>query len=146
MRFVVPLSVSLITAVAVQLACQAFKVVFYSIREKRLALSWFVSTGGMPSAHSAFVTALSVSVGLWSGFTSDLFAVSCVFSIIVIYDSFRLRGAVQHHARVLKMLTREHPDIPSEGIRENLGHTPLQMAVGVIVGGVLAALVWLLMR
>jgi acid phosphatase family membrane protein YuiD len=65
----IPFSVSLAGALAVQVACQLFKVVLYSIREKRLAISYFISAGGMPSAHSAFVTALTVSVGMGSGFT-----------------------------------------------------------------------------
>ena len=78
-----PLSVSLVSAVVVQVACQAFKVVFYSIRERRLAFSRFISAGGMPSAHAAFVTSLSVSVGLWNGVRSDVFAVACVFSLII---------------------------------------------------------------
>jgi acid phosphatase family membrane protein YuiD len=136
------LPVSLITAVAVQLACQAFKVVYYSIREKRLSLSWFVSAGGMPSAHSAFVAALTVSVGLWDGFGSGIFAVACVFSIITIYDALRLRGAVEHHARILVMLAAKHPDVETGPINLRLGHTLLEIAAGIVTGGGLAALAW----
>ena len=137
------LPLSLLTAVAVQVACQAFKVVFYSIRERRAAFSWFLSAGGMPSAHSAFVTSLSVSVGLRSGFQSELFAISCVFSVIIIYDSWRLRGAVQHQARILKQLAREHPRVSAEDLNENMGHTPAEIAAGIIAGGALAVLAWL---
>ena len=142
MRATVP--VSLLTAVGVQLACQGFKVVFYSLRERRLALSWFVSAGGMPSAHSAFVSALAVSVGLWSGFASDLFAVATVFSIIIIYDAWRLRGAVEHHARLLAELTARRRGAPA--INQRLGHTLPQLAAGIVVGGAAAACVWLLLR
>ncbi|HVO40480.1 MAG TPA: divergent PAP2 family protein [Spirochaetia bacterium] len=146
MPLTLPLSASLITAVIVQLACQAFKVVVNSVRERRLALSWFFSTGGMPSAHSAFVTALSVSIGLRSGFQSELFAVAFVFSIIVIYDSWRLRGAVQHQAKIIKMLARDRPDVPAGELRENTGHSPAEIVAGVLAGGGLALLGWLLLR
>jgi hypothetical protein len=134
-----PLSVSLLTAIGVQVACQAFKVVVYSVREKRPDFSWFFSAGGMPSAHSAFVTALSVSVGLWSGFGSDVFAVACVFSVIIIYDSWRLRGAVQHHAKALTELSRTNKKLKLGPFNENIGHTLVEIAVGIVAGGGLAA-------
>lgn len=140
------LPLSLITAVGVQLACQAFKVVLYSVREKRLALSWFLSAGGMPSAHSAFVTALSVSVGLWSGFSSDVFAVAFVFSVIIIYDSWRLRGAVQHHARALKKISDANAKLKLGPLNENIGHSIAEIAAGIGAGGALAAAVYLLVR
>ncbi len=133
----------LASAVVVQVACQAFKVVLYSIRDRRLDLSYFVSAGGMPSAHSAFVTALSVSVGLWDGFGSDLFAVSCVFSLIIVYDAFRLRGTVQHHARVLKKLAALHPEVEAGELTEMVGHSLAEIAAGIIVGGGFAVLVFL---
>jgi uncharacterized protein len=136
----------LASAVVVQLACQAFKVVLYSIRDRKLRLSFFVSAGGMPSAHSAFVTALSVSVGLWDGFASDLFAVACVFSLIIAYDAFRLRGTVQHHARVLKLLLARHPEVEAGELTEMVGHTIGEIAVGILVGGGFAVLVHLAAR
>ena len=134
-----PLSASLLVAVGVQIACQAFKVVLYSVRERRLAFSWFISAGGMPSAHSAFVTALSVSVGLSSGFGSDLFAVACVFSVIIIYDSWRLRGAVQHHARALSKISRATRGLELGPLNENIGHSIAEIAAGILAGGALAA-------
>ena len=141
-----PLSTSLLSALAVQIACQLFKVVFYSIRERRLALFYFMSAGGMPSAHSAFVTALSLSVGLWSGFRSDVFAVAAVFSIIIIYDSWRLRGAVAHQARVLVKLVQRQPDLDAGEINTRLGHSLPEIGVGIAAGGGISALVYLLVR
>ncbi len=131
---------ALVTAVAVQLACQAFKVVLYSVREGRLSLSWFVSAGGMPSAHSALVTALTVSIGLRDGFSSGVFAVACVFSLITIYDALRLRGAVQHHARALELLARKHPEVGVGELNTRLGHTLPEIVAGMLAGGGLAAL------
>ena len=133
---------ALITAVVVQLACQAFKVVWYSIRERRLSLSWFVSAGGMPSAHSALVSALTVSIGLRDGLGSGVFAVSCVFSLITVYDALRLRGAVEQHARALTLMAQKHPDIPVGTLNTRLGHTLPEVSAGILAGGALAALAW----
>ncbi|TVR00611.1 MAG: divergent PAP2 family protein [Spirochaetaceae bacterium] len=143
------LAPSLLVALCAQVACQLFKVAFYSVRERRFAPRYFVSAGGIPSAHSAFVSALSVSVGIGSGFASDLFAVSAVFSIIVIYDSFRLRGQVQEHARRINTMQRDaargqHPgDTPRNErapLNEMVGHSLPEIAVGVAAGSVLALL------
>ena len=133
---------ALITAVAIQLACQVFKVVFYSLRERRLSLSWFVSAGGMPSAHAAFVAALAVSVGLEDGFGSAVFSVACVFALITVYDAVRLRGAVAHHARILARLAEKHPDVSMGHLNTRLGHTLPEIIAGLAVGGVLAVLAW----
>ncbi len=138
-----PVSVSLLSAVVVQLACQAFKVVYYSIRRRSFSLSWFFTTGGMPSAHSALVSSLSVSVGLWNGFDSELFAVACVFSLIVIYDAIRLRGAVQHHAKALKALAALHPDTDVGELNEMIGHTLAEIAAGILAGAGAAVIVYL---
>ena len=136
---------ALLTAVAIQLACQAFKVVFYSLRERRLALSWFVSAGGMPSAHSAFVAALAVSVGLQDGFGSTVFSVAGVFALITVYDAVRLRGAVAHHARILARLAEKHPDVSVGHLNTRLGHTLPEILAGLIVGGALALVAWWLL-
>ncbi len=141
-----PLSVSLVIAVAVQVACQIFKVAFYSIRKGRFAPRFLLSAGGMPSSHSAFVTALSVSIGLGSGFGSPLFAVSCVFSAIIIYDSWRLRGTVEYHARVLAALAAKHPEVEAGGLTDFVGHSPAEIAAGIAAGGGCAALASLALR
>ncbi len=94
----------LLVAVAVQVISQLFKVALYSVRERRFAPEYFVTAGGFPSAHAAFVSALTASVAVRAGIGSDLFAVSFVFSAIVIYDAYRLRGHVQDHARRLNRL------------------------------------------
>lgn len=137
-----PLSISLITAVGVQLACQLFKVVLYSIRRRAPSFKYFFSAGGMPSAHSAMVSALSLSIGLWSGFDSEVFAVSCVLALIVIYDAIRLRGAVQHHAEALRTLSRLHPEAEIGDLNQMIGHTIGEIAAGIAAGAGAAALVY----
>jgi acid phosphatase family membrane protein YuiD len=98
------------------------------------------------TGHIDFVTALSVSIGLWNGFDSDLFAVACVFSAIVIYDAYRLRGTVERHARALKALLTGRPEVSAVGLTDMVGHTPVEIAVGIAAGGGFAALVYLLVR
>ena len=131
----------LLTAAAAQVLCQLFKVVFYSIRERRFAPRYFVSPGGNPSAHSAFVTALSVAVGMRGGFFSDIFAVCFVFSAIVIYDAFRLRGAVQEHAKLLNSLTSRHFPDEHRDLREMVGHSLPEIFTGIAAGGVFSFVV-----
>lgn len=132
------LPAALVIAVLVQVSCQIFKVVYYSVKDRKLELGYVTATGGIPSSHSAFVTALSVAVGIRNGFTSDIFAVSAVFSIIVMYDAVRLRGVVQQQSRLLNRLTsRYHPD-EHEELREMVGHTPVEIAAGVLVGGIVS--------
>jgi len=136
--------VALVTAVAVQVLCQVFKTVFYSIRDKKLSLYYLTTTGGIPSAHSAFVTALTVSVGIRSGFLTDLFAVSAVFSIIVIYDAMRVRNAVEAHAKLLNRLVKNHFPEEKPELREMIGHTVLEIVLGVVIGAALSAAVTML--
>jgi hypothetical protein len=138
------LSPTLLTAVVVQLLCQLFKTIYYSIREGRPRPGYFFSAGGMPSAHSAFVTALTVSLGLRQGFGSELFGLSFVFSVIVVYDSIRLRGAVQIHSRLLAGLLERFPDArpPAVQIPRLVGHTPPETAAGVLAGGLFSWLVY----
>jgi acid phosphatase family membrane protein YuiD len=140
------LGLPLITALLAQLSAQALKVVIYSVSEHRLALDRFVNAAGIPSAHSAFVVALSAAIGMRSGFLSDIFAVSFVFAAIVVYDSFRLRGHVQRHAEVLNQLLKPRLEADATprtgrsrrnndaGVSEHVGHTIPEVAAGIIWG------------
>jgi hypothetical protein len=136
-------SASLISAVVVQLLCQIFKAAYYSVRERKLRLGYLFAAGGMPSGHAAFVTALTVSIGLASGLRSDAFTVAFVFSVIIIYDILRVRSVVQRHSEVLDELVGERaaagrdaarPQRPLFAIPRHIGHTPAEVAIGVAVG------------
>jgi acid phosphatase family membrane protein YuiD len=137
------LPAALIIAVIVQVICQVFKTVFYSIRDGKLTLSYLTTTGGFPSAHSAFVTALAVSIGIRSGFTTDLFAVSAVLAIIVMYDAIRVRMAVEQHARLLNRLVEKYHPEEKADLNEMIGHSVLQILAGIATGGILGALLTL---
>ena len=136
--------VTIVVAVAVQVFCQLFKFVVYSLRDRKLSPKYLVTAGGAPSAHTAFVTALSVAIGMRHGFSSDLFAVAFVFSAIVIYDAFRLRGHVQKHAKIInKYVLSESGEEP---VSEMVGHSVGEIVVGLIVGGGASAAVSLLLQ
>ena len=140
MTKIVFLNPSLIIAVSVQLLCQAYKVIFYSIKSKKLELKRFIHPAGMPSAHTAFVTALTVSIGFHNGLNSELFALSFVFSMIIIYDSIRLRGAVQSHSRLLAKLCSLLPEKEQIHISQFIGHTIPEVIAGALVGFTAASL------
>jgi acid phosphatase family membrane protein YuiD len=128
------ISRSLLIAVTALSLCQVFKVIFYSIKNKKPELHYLISPGGMPSTHSAFVTALTFSLGFSYGFNTDLFAVSFVFAGIIVHDSFRLRGTVEIHSRILKNLLHLVPEDKKEKIPMVVGHTFPEIVAGVIVG------------
>jgi acid phosphatase family membrane protein YuiD len=138
------LGVPLISAIVVQVICQLFKVGFYSIRRGSFRPDYFVQAGGMPSAHSAMVTTLTTSLGLYNGLSSPCFAVAAVFSLIIIYDAVRLRAAVQLHAEILRRLVRHFPGEAELGMKINArsGHSPAEVAAGVAVGLVFALLAY----
>ncbi len=124
-------------AVACGFLVQLSKVLTFLLREKRINVRRLVETGGMPSSHAASVSALSTCVGLVEGFDSVLFNVVVFFSLIVMYDAAGLRRAAGRQATLLNRILHEHiqlPGQPHERLRELLGHTPLEVLVGAIIG------------
>ncbi len=125
---------------------QALKFVTSSFREKRFNFRRLVETGGMPSSHSAGVAALSTAVGLRAGFGSVLFAVTVYFSLIVMYDAAGLRRAAGRQATLLNRLIDSHyrhdKHLVEMKLLELLGHTPLEVLAGAVVG-VLFTLGWM---
>src|SRR5262249_8797083 len=104
----------------------------------------FVETGGMPSSHSASVAALSTAVGLHQGFNTPLFGVTLYFSLIVMYDAAGLRRAAGRQATLLNRLIQEdweHRDAEAHRLMELLGHSPLEVFVGAVLG-VASAVLW----
>ena len=123
------------------LACgflvQLSKVLTFLLREKKINVRRFVETGGMPSSHAASVSALTTCVGLREGTGSVLFDVTVFFSLIVMYDAAGLRRAAGRQASLLNRILHEHiqlPGQPHERLRELLGHTPLEVLLGAIIG------------
>lgn len=116
---------------------QLSKVLTFLVREKKINVRRIVETGGMPSSHSASVCALTACVGLREGTGSVLFGVVLYFSLIVMYDAAGLRRAAGRQATLLNRILHEHiqlPGPPHERLRELLGHTPIEVLVGAIIG------------
>ena len=131
---------ALLIALGVQVTCQVVKFVTFSIRLRRLSWRHLATFGGMPSAHSAFVTALATCIGIFEGFQSDLFALAAVFGGIVIFDAYKLRGNVQKQAIVLNRLQKKHlPESEQIAINEMVGHTVPEIVAGIVLALVVAA-------
>ncbi len=127
--FVVPLVTGILA--------QTFKFFLYWSINRKPDFRWFFYTGGMPSAHSASVMALSTIVGFNKGFDSALFGITLYFSLIVMYDAAGLRRAAGMQARVINRMIEELKiahKIREERLRELLGHTPFEVMVGALLG------------
>jgi len=103
-----------------------------------------LSSGGMPSSHSALVTGASVAIGLQLGFDSPLFALASVVTVVVVYDAIGVRRHAGDHARVLNLMIDElltgHP-LAEKELKEVLGHTPREVIGGIILGTVVAVVI-----
>jgi hypothetical protein len=116
---------------------QAAKVVLYSVRERRLNLRVLAVTGGMPSSHSAIVMGLTTAIGKYSGPTSPQFAIALIFSFVVMYDAAGLRRAAGRQAAILNRLVEDlvhMRGVQEQKLRELLGHTPVEVLVGAVLG------------
>lgn len=131
----------LISAMISWFVAQALKVVFYYIKHHKFDISKFFSSGSMPSSHSAFVTALVVAVGMVEGVGSTFFAISVVLATVVMYDASGVRRAAGRQARIINQIVFDfykEKQVKTEKLKELLGHTPLEVFVGAILGGVIA--------
>ena len=107
------------------------------IVEKRFNFRWFIGTGGMPSSHAAGATALATSCGLKLGFDSTLFALAAVFAMVTMFDAQSVRRATGQQAEILnKMLDDLYwkGKVESERLKELIGHTPIQVFIGSLIG------------
>ncbi len=119
------------------IAAQLIKMVRGLITTHKLDLSYIVSSGGMPSAHSALVTAMATAVGRVAGLGSPLFALAAVFAGIVMYDAAGVRLAVSMQARILNHMIDDffhERGLQPKRLRELIGHTPREVLVGAVVG------------
>lgn len=126
------------------LSIQIFKVITDLVVNKKLNVKRIIGAGGMPSSHSAIVCSLSVLVGKETGFDSSTFAVALIMAFVVMYDAAGVRRAAGKQARILNKIL-DTPGLTTievqEKLIEALGHTPVQVFVGAIIGFVVGALV-----
>ena len=123
---------------------QAAKVVLTLAVERRLDFRRFFGLGGMPSSHSAVVTALAVGVGIRSGFNSTLFAIACVLAVITMTDAAGVRRSTGKHAAVINqlmdMLSGNGYTFDEKRLKELVGHTPIQVLAGALLGTLIGTL------
>ena len=127
-------------AVACWAAAQVLKLILYSLHSRRLEIERLFGAGGMPSSHTSTVCGLTVAVARIYGLQSPLFTLSLVMACIVMYDATGVRRAAGEHAKVLnQLLFSEGESItPSQkALKEFLGHTPLEVLGGAILGVIL---------
>ncbi len=123
---------------------QLFKFLYDIVKEKKVNFKRLMQAGGMPSSHSAVVVALTTMIAKAEGLTSPLFGVSLIFSFVVMYDAAGVRRAAGKQAKLLNKIV-ETPGLSgvevSERLVEVLGHTPIQVIVGAIIGLVVGLII-----
>jgi acid phosphatase family membrane protein YuiD len=133
----------LIVALAAWVLAQTIKLLINVWREHRVNLRYLASSGGMPSSHSALVTALATAIGLAYGLRSPIFALAVIFAAIVMYDAAGVRQAVSVQARILNRMLDEifvEQRFNEKRLRELIGHTPVEVFVGSALGLAVALL------
>ncbi len=116
---------------------QSFKVIWDLVETKKFNFKRILGAGGMPSSHSAVVMSLAVMIGKESGFSSPIFALSLIFAIVVMYDAAGIRRAAGKQAKLLNKIVNT-PGLSTIQVQEKLvevlGHTPVQVFVGAVIG------------
>jgi acid phosphatase family membrane protein YuiD len=108
-----------------------------------------LTTGGMPSSHSSLMTATTLGIGLYHGFDDPVFAIAVAITMIVVYDAAGVRRQAGIHAQRINVLFDEllHGHMLNEkDLREVLGHTPLEVVGGILLGLIVATAQWLIWK
>ena len=131
---------------------QGLKFLIYCFTEKELRWERLVGNGGMPSSHSATVTALTISIFMGEGYESPLFAVTLVVALVVMTDAMGVRLETGRQAKLINDFIESIPrdpksglpifydfknwkfTIPEKALKEFIGHTPLEVFAGLIIG------------
>ena len=133
----------LVTALLSNILAQVLKTVVYYYRTGKWDFHWVIASGGFPSSHSSTVTALSLSIGIQEGFDSAIFAVTTIFSFIVMYDACHVRyysgkniELTQQLVKDLREMTGLHFDDPiyQEKLKNVLWHKFVEVIGGFVVG------------
>ena len=136
----------LVSSVTGWVVAQLLKTIIDCMLNKSFSPERLVGSGGMPSSHSSTVCALVVSSGLCFGVSSFEFAVSFILAAIVMYDATGVRRETGKQAKLLNMIMEQdifklNMEQFQEKLKEFVGHTPLQVFAGAILGIILALLV-----
>ncbi len=120
---------------------QVIKMTRGAIRTKSLDFTYFLSTGGMPSAHSSLVFSVFVAVGLAKGWTAPVTIVASVLAAVTMFDAATVRRAAGQQARILNKIVHQlfhDHKFTMKPLKELLGHTRLEVLGGMITGAVVA--------
>ncbi|MBR1558642.1 MAG: divergent PAP2 family protein [Clostridia bacterium] len=126
---------------------QITKTVIHLILNKKLVLERMFGDGGMPSSHSATVTAVAVTTGMTCGWDSPVFAVAAILALVVMHDAMGVRQETGKQAKVINSMVDLLNSMssgeltPEETLKEFVGHTRRQVYVGAVFGAVVALLV-----
>ena len=121
---------------------QVIKMTVGFIKTGQIDFRYLLSTGGMPSAHSAMVCGLATSIGLTEGFDSPIAMLAAGFAAITMFDAASVRRAAGHQARVLNLMIQElfkQHKLRQTHLKELLGHTRKEVFAGMLVGILVAA-------
>ena len=127
---------------------QLIKTVANLVVNRNLDLKRMVGSGDMPSSHSSFICAATASIGQIYGWQAPLFSLAAVVALVVMYDACNVRRAAGEQAKVLNQMIEEWIDISEKNapflqnmhLKEMVGHTPLQVMAGMVVGVVVGFL------
>ena len=135
----------LLTALAAWFISGLMKVPIEYLQTHKWNWALWFSPGGMPSSHSALVTSVMLATGLYSGFDTPAFALAFALMLVVVYDAAGVRRQAGFHAEKINAIISEllagHP-ISEDALNEVLGHTPREVIGGVVVGLLLALIIW----
>lgn len=126
----------IIVPVICWIIAQVMKTGLHIIKYRTLDFERLVGAGGMPSAHSALVTSLAVSVGTHEGFRSTYFAIALIFALVVMYDACGVRRAAGQQASIINKMVfdKNHKYDLKDPLKELLGHTPFEVVAGALLG------------
>lgn len=135
----------LICALAAWSTAQIVKVPVEYLRTRRWQWGWLLTTGGMPSSHSALIVGVANAAGLYIGYDSPVFAIAAAVAMVVTYDAAGVRRQAGMHAERINVLFDEllqgHLWNEDE-LREVLGHTPFEVLGGTLWGILVTTLIW----
>jgi uncharacterized protein len=132
-----------VITISVWIIAQGIKMFINVLRGKKFSFRWFLGTGGMPSSHAAGVAALATTCGMEYGFQSGMFALAAIFAMVTMFDAQGVRRSTGEQAEILNRVIDDmywHKRVEMGRIRDFVGHTPIQVLVGSILGFALAIL------
>ena len=140
----------LMSAVIGWLIAQVLKTIIHLIMTRQFVAERLVGSGGIPSCHSSTVCALTTATGMIYGVSGYEFAIACILAIVVMYDAMGVRRAAGNQAKILNemidMFSHMGKNLSAhDTLKEFIGHTPIQVFAGAILGIIIAIVVCTLM-